>query len=309
MTETTPRKTKRARTATIIFGLVALAAAGGWALLIDAGRKMPVREATVDGIEMRLLEARWILDQMDHGDNFQKPATMMPGMPEYGKQRVTLSLQVTNRSPQPREFRGEEFQLTPEIGEPLPPIGAQTGYANLLPNQTFNTTLHFDLDTRKPHGRLRAVWQHGDEAVYLPIPEPSEHAHLLPRGQSTPLPGDARLLLPIGKPENGQQLYEQVYGCVACHGPISTPGTNNVGPHLAAIGLTARDRIEGTSAAQYIYDSILEPNEFIAPVCRDGLPCEQPSAMPEYGSLVSLQDVADLVTYLLQEQTLEGVVQ
>lgn len=307
MTQIAPQTSSRTRTATIIFGLVALAAAGGWALLIDAGRRMPVRKATVDGIEMRLLDARWVLDQMDHGDKFQKPASMMPGMPAFGNQRVTLSLQVTNRSDQSRVFRGEEFQLVPEIGESLPPIGAQVGRADLLPGQTLNTALHFDLDTRKPHGRLRAVWRHDEKAIYLPIPEPSEHAHLLPRGQSTPLPGDARLLLPIGKPENGKQLYEQVYGCIACHGAIETSGTNNVGPHLAAIGLSARERIEGTSAAQYIYDSILEPNAFIAPACRDDLPCEQPSAMPEYGSLVSLQDVADLVTYLLREQTLAGV--
>jgi len=299
------RERSRTRTAAVIFGLVVLAAAGGWALLIDAGRKMPVREATVDGIEMHMLEARWVLDQMDHGDNFQKPTTMMPGMPEYGNQRVTLSLQLTNRAAESRMFRGEEFQLLPEFGESLPPIGAQIGQAVLLPGQTLNTALHFDLDTRKPHGKLRAVWRHGEEVVYLPIPEPAVHAHLLPRGLATPLPGDARLLLPIGKQDNGKQLYEQVYGCIACHGAIGTPGTNNVGPHLAAIGLKARERIEGTSAAQYIYDSILEPNAFIAPACRDELPCEQPSAMPEYGNLVSLQDVADLVTYLLHEQTLE----
>jgi len=298
---TTPENRRPTRAALGLFCFVALAAAAGWALLIEAGRTLPVREAMVQKLYLRLVEARWIVDQMDHGENFQKPGSMMPGMPARGSQRVTLSVSLENRSPGVKVFRGEEFLLEPEIGDAVAPVAAQVGHAVLRAGQTLNTVLHFDFDTRRPHGKLRVVWRRDGEAIYLPIPAPVEHQHLLPRGDASALPGDARLLLPIGKPERGRQLFEQVYGCIACHGDPSIPGSNNVGPHLAGLSTRAATRIEGVSALQYIYQSILEPNAFIAPECRDHQPCEQPSAMPEYGNLLSLEDVADLVTYLFED--------
>ncbi len=297
---------RRTWIAALAFGGAVAVMLAGWLLLFDAGTKVPVREATVGGLHMKMVDARWILDQMDHGENFQKPATMMPDMPEWGSQRVSLALSLENRTEQSRIFRGEEFTLQPDIGDAAPPVGAQVGRAVLQPGQTLNTALYFDFDARNPHGKLRVVWERDGESVYLPIPEPAEHVHLLPRGDAGALPGDARLLLPIGKPARGKQLYDAVFGCVACHGDIETPGTNNVGPHLAGIGASAASRVEGLPAAQYIYQSILEPNAFIAPDCKHGLPCEQPSAMPEYGTLVSLENVADLVTYLLEQQTVSG---
>ena len=46
--------------------------------------------------------------------------------------------------------------------------------------------------------------------------------------------------------------------------------------------------------------SIIEPGAFIAPECKGGVPCDEPTAMPEYASLVNLQDAADLLGYLLE---------
>lgn len=289
----------------VFLGAAALAAVG-WGLVIRASQRIPVREATIEGLHLRLDEARWILDQMDHGENFQKPSVMMPDMPDWGSQRVTLDLAFHNRAAEPRTFDGSELVLVPEIGDEVPPIGAQTGRARLAPGQSFNTAVHFDFDTRVPHGKLRVEWRRAGKSVYLPVPEPAEHYHLRPRGGEVALPPDARLLLPIGKPARGKQLFDAVYGCVACHGDPAVPGTNNVGPHLAAIGAVAGERIAGVPAAQYIYDSILEPGGFIAPECRDGQPCREPTAMPEYASLVTLQDVADLVAYLLEQRGAES---
>jgi hypothetical protein len=285
----------------IFLGAVVLAVVG-WGFVIQATRSIPVERATLGGLAMHLEEARWILDQMDHGENFSKPSTMMPDMPDWGKQRVTLDLSFRNISKEPQIFAGEEFFLVPELGDEVPPIGAQVGRAQVLPGQSLNTALHFDFDTREPHGRLRVEWRREGETAFLPIPEPAEHYHLRPRGGEVALPPDARLLLPLGEPERGRELYDGVYGCIACHGDIEVPGSNNVGPHLGRIGATAAGRIEGTAAAQYIYDSILAPNSFIAPECKDGLPCQEPSAMPEYASLMTLQDFADLVTFLLDQQ-------
>ena len=285
----------------LIFLLTLVLAGAGWLLVIQASRLIPVEEATLGGFHMKLENARWILDQMDHGENFQRPSVMMPDMPEWGQQRVTINLAFENVVDDTLVFDGGEFFLVPEIGDPVPPMGALVGQAPVGPGQTFNTALHFDFDTTMPHGQLRVEWRRAGDSVYLPIPEPAEHYHLRPRGGDIGLPPDARLLLPIGKPQRGASLYQAVYGCVACHGDPAVPESNNVGPHLGGIGTVGASRVEGVTAAQYIYQSILEPNAFIAPECKNGLPCPEPSAMPEYASLVSLQDVADMLTFLLEQ--------
>lgn len=284
----------------VFLGALVLTAAG-WVLLIQATRRIPVEEASVDGLNLRLVRATWILDQMDHGDNFQQPASMAPGMPESGLQRVTVHLAAHNHSGEVREFRGEELVLVPDVGEEVPPFGAVAGQAQLEPGQNFNTAIHFDIDTSQPHGRLKLAWRREGRSVYFPVPEPAEHYHLRPRGGEVALPDDARLLLPISNAERGGRLYADVYGCGACHGDPAVADSNNVGPHLGNIGSVAGGRIAGVGAEQYIYDSILQPGAFISPECQHGQPCETPSAMPEYASLVTLQDAADLLGYLLEQ--------
>jgi mono/diheme cytochrome c family protein len=106
--------------------------------------------------------------------------------------------------------------------------------------------------------------------------------------------------LPVeGDPEAGAGLYEITYGCAACHGDPSDPGSATVGPHLGNIANDAATRVDGMSAAQYIYESILNPNAFITPDCPNG-PCFEPSAMPaNFGDRMSEQDMADLIAYYL----------
>ena len=211
---------------------------------------------------------------------------------------MTLDVAFENVSDSSRIYDGSEFSLVPEIGPPVPPVGAQVGRAPLEAGQRLNTTIHFDFDTTRPHGKLLVEWRRRGHSVFLPIPEPAEHYHLRPLGGEVALPLDVRLLLPIGDAERGKALYDGTLGCIACHGDVARPGSNNFGPDLALLAEEAGTRIEGVSAAQYIYDSIREPGAFIAPHCKDG-PCQTPSAMPEYASLMTLQDFADVVTYLL----------
>lgn len=290
------------RPGVLVFVVALGLAVVGWTLVIRAGRRIPVERAEIGGLELRLQEARWILDQMDHGENFNKPSTMMPDMPEPGLQRVTVDLAFFNRSNEQQPFRGEELILVPELGEEVPPIGAQIGEAELGPGQALNTALHFDFDTTRPHGQLRVAWRRQGQTVYLPIPEPAEHYHLRPRDGEVAFPPEARFVQHLGRAERGAELYRGVYGCVACHGDVATPGSNNIGPHLGGIAAQAGRRVEGMSAAQYIYESILEPGAFIAPECRDGAPCAEPTAMPEYASLLDLQDLADLLVFLLEQK-------
>jgi mono/diheme cytochrome c family protein len=112
--------------------------------------------------------------------------------------------------------------------------------------------------------------------------------------------------LPAGDAENGAQLYEITYGCQACHGNIDEEGSNQVGPWLGDIAEVGPERIDGYTAADYIYESILKPNAFISPECPAG-PCTEPSAMPaNFGERMSLQDMADMMAYLLGTETFES---
>jgi mono/diheme cytochrome c family protein len=106
--------------------------------------------------------------------------------------------------------------------------------------------------------------------------------------------------LPEGDAGNGPGLYEITYGCQSCHGDPGVADSNLVGPWLGNIANVAAERVEGQSAAQYIYESILYPNAFVAPICARDLPCADPSTMPDYfGDRMSLQDMADIVSYYL----------
>jgi mono/diheme cytochrome c family protein len=106
--------------------------------------------------------------------------------------------------------------------------------------------------------------------------------------------------LPEGDPASGEALYQTTMGCAACHGDPATPGTNLVGPHLGNIAVEGETRIEGTSSMQYIYESILNPNDHIAPDCPNG-PCTSPSQMPNtFGQRMDQQQMADIINYLMQ---------
>jgi mono/diheme cytochrome c family protein len=103
-----------------------------------------------------------------------------------------------------------------------------------------------------------------------------------------------------GDPERGAAVYE-ARACFSCHGYPEEPGSNTVGPWLGEIADVGGTRVAGTSAQQYVYNSILHPNDFIAPDCPTG-PCADPSAMPSsFASdfAQNPQDMADILAYLL----------
>lgn len=104
-----------------------------------------------------------------------------------------------------------------------------------------------------------------------------------------------------GDAENGAALY-QSYGCNACHGNIDEAGSNQIGPWLGEIAEVGGTRVEGQTAVQYVYESILYPNNHIAPDCAQG-PCVNPSAMrSDYAFAIAgntPQDMADLLAYLV----------
>lgn len=106
--------------------------------------------------------------------------------------------------------------------------------------------------------------------------------------------------LPEGDAANGESLYASTYPCAGCHGDPTIEGSNAVGPWLGTIAVEGSSRIEGTDSAQYTYESILYPNDFIAPLCANGNPCGSPSGMPgTFATDMSQQELADVIAYLM----------
>ncbi|MDX1662892.1 MAG: c-type cytochrome [Candidatus Promineifilaceae bacterium] len=113
--------------------------------------------------------------------------------------------------------------------------------------------------------------------------------------------------LPTGNPENGAQLYEVTYACQSCHGDLEDEATALVGPWLGDI--EGRVPLEGYTAADYLYESILMPNAYISLECPNG-PCGEPSAMPgNFGERMTLQEMADVMAFILGETEFESNVE
>ena len=77
-------------------------------------------------------------------------------------------------------------------------------------------------------------------------------------------------------------------------------GSNAVGPWLGNIAQNGAERVEGLTAEQYIYESVLDVDAFIAPICANDQPCAEPSQMQAtFGDTLSQQDLADIIAYLM----------
>jgi len=101
-----------------------------------------------------------------------------------------------------------------------------------------------------------------------------------------------------GDAANGEDLYTITYGCAGCHGDPSLENSNQTGPWSGEFQNLDEVRKPGYAAADYVYESILLPNEFIAPECATG-PCSSPSAMPDnFGLRLSFQEMADIIAFL-----------
>lgn len=109
----------------------------------------------------------------------------------------------------------------------------------------------------------------------------------LPAG-SDPAIGEA-LYLAIAAPDTGQN-------CTVCHNvnePV--PGT---GPYLYGIANVAGERVEGQTAVEYLFTSIKNPNDFIAPAQGDSV--WGAGVMPQsWSQVMSDSDIYHIVAYLL----------
>lgn len=105
----------------------------------------------------------------------------------------------------------------------------------------------------------------------------------------------------VGDAARGEELYSITYGCVGCHGDITVaadPG-GLTGPWLGAIEQNAPQRIPELSTADYIYQSVLHPSDYIVEGYTDGImPRDFATRMGPNPDAVP-QDLADIIAYLL----------
>jgi mono/diheme cytochrome c family protein len=105
-------------------------------------------------------------------------------------------------------------------------------------------------------------------------------------------------------PSPGAQLGQDIFegsgmsaqaGCQICHS--LEPGRRLVGPSLAGIAVTAQNRVPGLPAAEYLRESILDPDAYIVEGYRSG------QMLPIYEEQLTEDEIDALVQFLL---ALEG---
>ena len=102
----------------------------------------------------------------------------------------------------------------------------------------------------------------------------------------------------IGDAENGERLFSQATigannapGCITCHS--LEPDVVIVGPSQAGLATRAETRVPGMSAADYIRQSIVEPNANIVEGFAEGLMYQF------YATDLTEEQINDLVAYTL----------
>jgi cytochrome c2 len=99
--------------------------------------------------------------------------------------------------------------------------------------------------------------------------------------------------LPQGDPARGETIFEDgknnATACKTCH---NTGDVKQTGPGLAGFGERASERVDGESAAEYAYHSILRPSRHVVTGFSNVMPSD-------YEEKLTPQDIADLIAYLL----------
>lgn len=113
--------------------------------------------------------------------------------------------------------------------------------------------------------------------------------------EATPIPAAQMVVV-------GKELFQNL-GCGSCH-TIAGISEGKVGPELTHVGTVAEERARDAGAAsaeEYIRQSIVDPNAFIAPECPSGA-CPQGVMPIAFGQTLSDDQVQALVTYLMRQK-------
>lgn len=107
----------------------------------------------------------------------------------------------------------------------------------------------------------------------------------------------------VGDAARGEKLYSQATigtksaeGCTACHNYDEAEGPAENAPYTAGSATRAANAVAGMSAEEYIRESILNPDAYIAEGFQEG------DMYQTFGEELSEQQIADLIAYLLTEK-------
>lgn len=103
-----------------------------------------------------------------------------------------------------------------------------------------------------------------------------------------------------GNPPDPVALFTK-FGCIGCHTLDAAKAAGQVGPNLNGIGTNAGTRIPGVTAEEYIRQSILTPNAFIAPKCPGGA-CPSGVMPQDFSTRISPTELDTLVNFLLEQK-------
>lgn len=265
----------------------------GLALVKETWDNRLPREVRLGSMGVVLERAIWLEDHSTHGGGFAMAPAMMPDLPIRGIRRFSMELSGFALEGE-AAFGPGEFWLVDEEGNRFEPTAAEVGDVVLAKGQVVTNTLQFDVLARSQP--LELQWER--EGVRLTVFS-TRAPNVRVAAEAKPKWPDSADELPSGDPKRGAQIYSGRFACNTCHGVPEVPGGNFTGPHLAGIGKRAALRVSGKSAAQYLYESMIDPNAFIAPECPNGT-CLSPSGVPYYGEMMEPQDMADVIAFLLQ---------
>lgn len=109
-------------------------------------------------------------------------------------------------------------------------------------------------------------------------------------------PENSQLLSNPTEPVSGEALFAELVigdapGCILCHS--LEPDTVLVGPSVAVMANLAGERIPGKTAADYLRESIIDPDAYIVEGFTAGVMYEN------YGEALTEEQLEELVTFLL----------
>jgi cytochrome c2 len=130
--------------------------------------------------------------------------------------------------------------------------------------------------------------------VRVPPPKTETAAEEAKPAASAALPSTGDLTatvngLPAGDADSGAKLFASI-GCSACHG--LEKDQRLVGPSFYGLWGRAGASVDGLGAREYLYQSIVLPNEHVVDTYQSNL-------MPQnYSVVLNAQQVADLLAYI-----------
>ena len=95
----------------------------------------------------------------------------------------------------------------------------------------------------------------------------------------------------LAQAKSGEQIFTAA-GCAGCHTFAPAGSTGNIGPNLDDLANAAGNRKPGTSAEDYVRESMTQPDAFLT----EGFG----NAMPSYEGRLTDEQLQALVDYLLQ---------